>query len=139
MRANVRQQRSRFVRGASEELRLAAKRLRREQTPAEKVLWEALRDRRLNGLRFRRQHPLGQLILDFYCPDHRLVIEVDGSVHSDPEQAARDISRNEHLAASGYTVIRFRNEEVLSNLQAVTEAITEKAKLLKERRSPHED
>lgn len=68
----------------------AARELRRDMTSAEKKLWEALRKRRLNGLKFRRQHPVAQFILDFYCVERQLAVEVDGGVHATLEQAARD-------------------------------------------------
>jgi very-short-patch-repair endonuclease len=63
------------------EIKARARELRKVMTPAEKMLWQQLRGRGLNGLKFRRQHPLGNLIVDFYCAEHRLVIEVDGGIH----------------------------------------------------------
>ena len=62
----------------SRELRIRVRQLRKQATPAEKILWKHLRNRRLNGIKFRRQHPLGRYIVDFYCPTHRLVVEIDG-------------------------------------------------------------
>jgi very-short-patch-repair endonuclease len=94
-----------------------AQQLRRELTPAERVLWEALRSRQVGGLRFRRQHAVGPFVLDFYCPAARLIIEVDGSVHD--QQAEQDAARTEHLEAYGLRVLRFRNEEVLDNLPVI--------------------
>ncbi len=111
--------RSKAVRGVSPALRLVALRLRREETPAESAMWQALRDSQLDGPRFRRQHALGQFVLDFYCPALRLVVELDGNIHNTPEQAERDRARTEHLAAAGYTVVRFRNHEVLHDLPSV--------------------
>ena len=108
-------------RGITPELQQAAWRLRSEMTPAEEVLWEALRDRRLNGLRFRRQHPVGQFVLDFYCSLHKLVLEIDGSVHD--TQSEQDAARTAHINAHGYRVIRFSNKEVLANLPDVLERI----------------
>lgn len=64
-----------------DEMVLRARELRKQTTPAEKILWEQLRNRRLNGIKFRRQHPLGKYIVDFYSPAHRLVIEIDGEFH----------------------------------------------------------
>src|SRR5581483_4126195 len=96
----------------SREMQEAAKRLRRELTPAERRLWTALRNRRLGGFKFRVQHPAGPSVFDFYCPERRLVIEVDGPVHLEPEQAERDAMRTRRLAGFGYRVLRFRNEEV---------------------------
>ncbi len=95
----------------------AARELRRRMTDAEKVLWGALRDRRLGGLKFRRQHPFGAFVLDFLCQEHWLVIEVDGGIHD--EQIEQDIFRTEYLVAHGFRVLRVRNEDILANLDAV--------------------
>jgi very-short-patch-repair endonuclease len=97
--------------------------MRQEATPAEARLWEALRGRQVAGLKFRRQYPLGPFVLDFCCPAQRLVVELDGSAHDDPEQISRDAVRSQHLLTHGYRVIRFRNEEVFDNLDAVIEQI----------------
>jgi very-short-patch-repair endonuclease len=98
-----------------------ARNLRQQETKAEDVLWRAFRGRRLAGLKFRRQHPVGGVALDFSCPDHHLAIEVDGSVHDD--LAERDATRTVYLAELGYRVIRFRNEEVLNDLPSVVRRI----------------
>ena len=90
-------------------------------TPAEQALWDALRDRRLAGLRFRSQHPAGPFVLDFYCPIRKLVVELDGPVHE--RQAEYDAARTAQLNAYGYRVIRFRNEEVLHELPSVLQRI----------------
>ncbi len=103
------------------ELQQAAWRLRAETTPAEEMLWSALRARQLKGLRFRRQHPVGQCILDFYYPLHKLGIELDGDVHANREE--EDAARTTHLNSFGYHVLRFCNEEVINNLPAVLEQI----------------
>ncbi|HEX8905508.1 MAG TPA: endonuclease domain-containing protein [Longimicrobiaceae bacterium] len=105
------------IRRNSRELQQAARGMRREPTEAEDLLWEMLRGRRLDGLRFRRQHPVGRFVLDFYCPVHKLVIEVDGEVHD--TQKERDAERTAVIEAHGYRIIRFRNEEVLYNLPSV--------------------
>ncbi len=84
------------------ELQQAAWQLREALTPAEQVLWEALRDKRLNGLKFRRQHPVEQFILDFYCPLHKLAVELDGSVHD--AHGEQDAARTAHLEAHGLQV-----------------------------------
>ncbi len=88
-------------------------------TPAEKQLWEALRNKQLDGLKFRRQHPVGNFILDFYCPACKLVIEVDGKIHDRPSQINRDNARTAKLMEYGYTVLRFRNEQVMKDLPQV--------------------
>jgi very-short-patch-repair endonuclease len=105
------------VRNASAAVREAARGLRRTATPAERVLWEALRAKRLEGLKFRRQHPVGRFVLDFYCPAHRLAVEVDGDVHD--EQRDRDAARTAEIEAFGCRVLRFRNDEVLNDLASV--------------------
>ncbi|MBD1943587.1 DUF559 domain-containing protein [Coleofasciculus sp. FACHB-712] len=107
------------------ELLQRAKELRQQQTPAEKLLWECLRDRRLYDAKFRRQHNLGQFIADFYCHAARLVIELDGKIHQQPQQQQRDSDRDQWMQANGFTVLRFRNEEVFSNTEAVLETIAQ--------------
>ena len=104
-------------------IRQRAKELRWHMTPAEKALWERLKDKRLQGLKFRRQHPLHHFILDFYCHAHRLVVEVDGGVHQ--EQQVYDEARTEWLAQHGFMVIRFSNEEILGHLEGVLQQIVE--------------
>jgi len=95
--------------------------LRQEMTPAEKLLWSHLRDKQLHGLKFRRQHPLGPFVADFYCAAHRLVVEIDGDIHD--LQPERDAARTEQFEQYGYRVIRFRNERVLNNIEDVLTAI----------------
>jgi 5-methyltetrahydrofolate--homocysteine methyltransferase len=104
---------------------IAARKLRQEETEAEKVLWNALRGRRLNGLKFRRQHPFESTILDFFCVEHQLVVELDGSVHDLPDQFKTDEERTRFLNDRGLKVIRFRNEEVLTSLPMVLQKIRE--------------
>lgn len=98
-----------------------ARKLRREMTPAEALLWVGLRGRRLAGLKFRRQHPIGRFYADFCCVERRLVVEVDGPVHLGLEQ--RDAERTEMLACHGYRVVRFTNDRVLEDLDGVLEEI----------------
>ena len=111
----------RRMRGTTPGVEAAVRQPRRGMTPAERVLWAALRDRRLAGLKFRRQHAVGPFVLDFYRPTSRLVVELDGGVHDG--QVEPDQTRTEHLAGYGYRVMRFRNEEVLTDLDAVLERI----------------
>ncbi len=99
----------------------AARELRTRQTPAEVLLWEALRNRRLAGLKFRRQHPVGPFVFDFCCPDHRLAIELDGAVHA--TQHDHDVEREALLTAAGYRVLRFTNVAVQTNLAGVLDQI----------------
>jgi very-short-patch-repair endonuclease len=110
------------IRGASSAVSFLAKQMRNGPTAAEAALWDALRANKLDGLRFRRQHPVGQFVLDFCCPALRLVVEVDGGVHE--HQAEQDANRDEWLRAYGYTTLRVRNEEVTSDLTSVLSRIS---------------
>lgn len=98
--------------------------LRSNQTPAEEELWRLIRKHRLGGRKFRRQHSIGNFIVDFYCASEKLVIEVDGSVHDTPEAIANDEVRDETLQHLGYKVIRIRNSEVFEQPQMVLKRIT---------------
>ena len=99
-----------------------ARRLRREPTDAEKKLWRALRRDQLDGLSFRRQHPVAPYVLDFYCRTAPLAIEVDGGQHADATKE-HDVRRSAFLAAKGIAVVRFWNNDVLSNLEGVLSEI----------------
>jgi very-short-patch-repair endonuclease len=94
----------------------SARELRTRQTEAELVLWAALRNRGLGGLKFRRQHPIGPFVADFCCPDRRLVVELDGDVHE--TQVEHDAEREALLVAAGYRVLRFRNETITADLSS---------------------
>ena len=98
-----------------------ARRLRRDQTDAERVLWFRLRDRRLNGLKFRRQVPIKSYVVDFCCESARLIIELDGGQHADRND--EDAKRTADLEACGYLVLRFWNNEVLRNIDGVVGTI----------------
>jgi len=97
--------------------------LRKNATEAEAFLWELLRDRQLAGFKFRRQHPLGGTILDFYCHEVHLAVEIDDAVHKEPEQAQHDAERSAYLNEQGIRVIRFWNHEVLNQTDAVLKKI----------------
>ena len=99
----------------------AARDLRTRETPVEVLLWEELRGRRLDGLKFRRQHPIGAFVVDFCCTESRLAIELDGGIHA--EQQDRDAEREAILATAGYRVIRFPNQSIRENLPEVLAAI----------------
>ncbi len=111
------------IRGTTPEIDAAARRLRHNLTPAEQLLSSALKGKQLNGLKFRCQHPVGRFIVDFFCPQSKLVIELDGAIHD--EQIEYDTARTEQFKTYGYRVLRFRNEEVLNNLPSVLERILE--------------
>lgn len=93
--------------------------LRQSATDAEQLLWELIRNRQLLGAKFRRQHPVGPFILDFYCHEAKLAIELDGGVHTDPEQAHRDAERTKALEIEGIRVLRFWNHEAINNTEEV--------------------
>lgn len=97
------------------------RRPRRDLTDAERALWSRLRDRRLAGLKFRRQVALGPYVVDFCCESARLVIEVDGGPHAGTTD--EDLNRTMDLEAMGYLVLRFWNNDVLKNLDGVVESI----------------
>ena len=98
--------------------------LRRNATDAEQRLWHILRNRRL-GAKFRRQHPVGPYVLDFYCPRHHLAVELDGGQHFEEEEIDRDLRRDAFLAGRGIRVIRFTNLEVFQETNAALEVIWE--------------
>jgi len=100
-----------------------ARELRRDATDAEQLMWKLLRNRQLDGWKFRRQHPVGKYILDFYCHEARLGIELDGGQHAEPDQAQYDVERAQALEAEGIRVLRFWNNEVLKNTTAVLQEI----------------
>ncbi|GAA0539750.1 adenine-specific DNA-methyltransferase [Rhizomicrobium palustre] len=100
-----------------------ARKLRREQTDVERKLWYALRDRRFQGFKFRRQQPVGTYIVDFVCFDAKLIIELDGGQHGDDAHLVYDGARSERLKADGFRVLRFWNYEVIENFDGVLEGI----------------
>ncbi|HYM93362.1 MAG TPA: endonuclease domain-containing protein [Chitinophagaceae bacterium] len=109
--------------GATGKLYEYGKDLRQTSTKAEEVLWQHLRNKKLNGLKFRRQHPLDNFIADFYCNEKKLVIELDGGIHDEKEIRQYDEARTYDLKEFDITVIRFRNEEVLNDIKYVIEKI----------------
>ena len=94
-------------------------------TPQERKLWEILRNREFFGYRFRRQFPIGQYIVDFICREKKIIIEVDGGQHNEPENIGYDNERTEYLISEGYQVIRFWNNEIDNNLEGVYEKLKE--------------
>ena len=115
------------IRSESGFLKQRAVQLRREATLAETLVWDQLKARRLGGLRFRRQHVLHGYIIDFYCHEGRLCIELDGAPHLDPGQKSKDEHRDADLVIRGYTVLRVMNEEALHDLNAFRERVREAA------------
>jgi very-short-patch-repair endonuclease len=103
--------------GASSLTHQRARELRKVLTPAERLLWEALKNRQLNGYKFRRQHPIYRYIADFYCHELGLVIELDGGVHDGIGQQEHDRNRDQVILEFGIRVLRFKNEEIVNNLE----------------------
>jgi very-short-patch-repair endonuclease len=99
------------------------KKLRKFSTAAEAVLWTCLQKRKLLGKKFRRQSSVGPYIVDFYCPEGRLVIELDGAPHFAPNADEYDQQRTEYLEKAGLRVIRFENKDVRDNIELVLESI----------------
>jgi very-short-patch-repair endonuclease len=97
--------------------------MRQEDTTAESVAWELLRDRRTLGLKFRRQVPIDRYIVDFYCPEIRVIVEIDGGVHDQPGQAEWGEERDRRLQGLGYKLLRVPNEDVLKDPEWFTERI----------------
>ncbi|HSE02430.1 MAG TPA: endonuclease domain-containing protein [Burkholderiales bacterium] len=100
-------------------LKLRRRALRESLTPAEARLWKYLQRSQLEGSKFRRQHSVGQFVLDFYCPAVRVAIELDGAAHDHDAAQLADAARDEYLASLGITVLRFENREVIENLEGV--------------------
>src|SRR5207302_5472613 len=98
-----------------------ARRLRHKQTDAERLLWFRLRDRRMAGWKFKRQVPIDRFIVDFFCADAKLILEIDGGQHD--EQRARDADRTAVLESMGYLVLRFWNNDLIRNIDSVLEDI----------------
>ncbi len=103
--------------------RAAAKKLRANATPHERMLWRALKELPMDGSHFRRQAPIGPYVVDFFCPAKRLIIELDGGHHNEDDASARDLERQRWLENEGYRVIRFWNSELSNDLTAVMERV----------------
>ena len=103
-----------------------AEKLRVEQTEPEALLWGRLRDRRLGGIKFRRQHAIGRYVVDFCAPEQKIVVELDGSQHID--RRAQDDERTTWLESLGYRVLRFWNGDVTNDVKAVLTSILQEAR-----------
>jgi very-short-patch-repair endonuclease len=104
-------------------LKVIRRYLRNNSTETERILWSVLKDKKLDGRKFRRQFSIGYYIADFYCPSEKLIIELDGPHHYLQEGIKRDLERDEHLELFGIKVLRFENSEVKSNLTNVLKTI----------------
>ena len=103
--------------GAPQSSFIKARFLRKNETESEKILWEELKNNQLKGFKFRRQHPIGLYITDFYCHKLKLIIEVDGEYHNLPEQIEKDKERTQILESNGLRLIRFSNNEIQKNVE----------------------
>jgi very-short-patch-repair endonuclease len=110
-------------------LKQLSRQLRGNMTDAEKHLWLKIRMKQVKGYQFYRQKPIGDYIVDFYCPRAKLVVEVDGGLHFSDEATEYDRLRDEHMRSLDLTVLRFTNAEVLENIKGVVKSIADKIPL----------
>jgi len=109
---------------SKEEIALA-RGLRKRQTDAERVLWNKLRNKQMEGVKFRRQQPIGSYIVDFVSLERKLIIEIDGGQHNERKVREKDQEREKWLKEKGYQILRFWNNDVLTNIEGVLERIKE--------------
>lgn len=109
---------------------LLAKQLRHRMTQAEILMWDQLKNKQFKGYKFRRQHPIHYFIVDFYCHALKLVVEIDGKYHESEEQKKEDLNRTELLQFQGLKIIRFSNEEVMSDMDLVIKKLEEEISFL---------
>ena len=100
------------------------RKLRKDLTPAEKLFWAKVSNRQFLGLKFRRQHAVGNYIVDFYCPKYRLIIEIDGDTHA--LSVEKDRQRTKYLESLEYKVVRYNNRDVLNNIEGVFKDLIDK-------------
>jgi len=105
------------MRNYSESIFVAAKKLRKKQTHAEKLLWDEIRAKKIAGYKFRRQVPFDRFILDFLCPEQKLIIEIDGGYHQHFKE--KDKERDLYFLAKGYKILRFSNEMIIERMNEV--------------------
>lgn len=115
----------RWVRGEVCAVHIRARELRKNQTVYEARLWKYLRNRKLHGFKFRRQHPLGPFIADFYCVEVRLVVELDGGYHYSDDQQEYDQHRDQYMKDANIRVLRIQNDELNKNIHQVLKKITD--------------
>ena len=104
-------------------LKEPSRHLRKNMTEAERLFWSKVRGKQLNGVQFYRQKTIGEYIVDFFCPQAKLVIEIDGGQHYQEDGHEKDMLRDDYLQAQGLKVLRFSNREVLENIHAVLETV----------------
>lgn len=108
----------------SQSLKYSARKLRGNQTESEKLLWRRIRNRQINGYQFFRQRPIGNYIVDFYCPRAKLVVEIDGGQHFEGDNIVRDIIRDAFMKGLNLRVMRFTNLDILKNIENVLDKIS---------------
>ena len=111
---------------------ILARNLRKNSTIQERRLWNLLKNRQFHNLKFKRQQPIGDYIVDFICKEAKIIIEIDGRQHNEPENIEYDKTRTEYLNTLGYKVIRFWNNEIYENIESVILR-------LKEEINPHQE
>lgn len=104
-------------------LTILAKRLRKSSTDAERCLWKYVKNKKLSGLKFRRQAPIGKYIVDFVCFEKKIIIEIDGGQHGEDAAMINDKNRTKWLDGQGFKVLRFWNNDVLKNMAGILEEI----------------
>jgi len=109
--------------GATPKILNRARMLRKEPTEAEKILWSRIRNKQILGFKFRRQHPINFFIADFYCHEANLVLEIDGGIHDETEVKERDAWREEVINQFGIKVIRFKNDDIVKNIDKIVAEI----------------
>src|SRR5215218_57302 len=114
-----------LFKGAPAKIFENARELRKKATPAEELLWQELRNRKIAGFKFRRQHPINNYIADFYCSEKQLAVKVDGSVHNTKEAKEYDQARTTDLGSMGIRILRFTNGEVEKEMATVLKRITD--------------
>ncbi len=121
---------------ANKLIKATSKLLRREQTSAEEFMWQMIRNRRLNGLKFRRQHPIDKFVADFYCHELKFAVELDGDIHELESVKQKDNYKENRLKKLGINVIRFSNDDVFRNTDWVANEILKFASRVDNRPSP---
>lgn len=121
--------------GSKSTLRIR-RQLRKNLTEPEKILWSKLSRKSFSGIKFRRQHGIDNYVVDFYCPDKKLIIEVDGDSHTEVESLRKDKVRTKYLASLGYKIVRYNNRDVLYNIEGVLEDLDTKLKSITPSNSP---
>ncbi len=102
---------------------IIARKLRKNSTEQEKILWKLLRNNQVKNMKFKRQHPIGDYIVDFVCREKWLIIEIDGGQHNQEDNINYDLVRTKYLESRGFRVIRFWNSDIDNNIQGVYDAI----------------